>query len=469
MSKEKITSQEIIDLIAQKASISKRAADEFLKMLISTIEESLIAGDNVKIQHFGTFKLQWNEPRKSVDVNTGQEIIIDGYNKVTFVPESSFKELINEPFAFLEAVVMDESSESEALFNEDEPSDPLRTLTEQADEIKNLLSEIQAMSSSQTFNESSIEQQELTNDLIIVDEIQWSKINTDSKSETDEGIAPVDMDETSELPSINDIEIVIDESDNDAFISPTDSFSNEMISESVESTKIQEPECIDSTSNPEISSIQHSKADEQVPVQRFANRVMPLKRRKTLRRVIISTILILLLSGFGSYFAFSSFEFWVDSEIQQTYTVFATNKTNFSMTAMLNTVTNWFKPTSKVKSHSSVKSQHIVHKINNIQKSKVSVDSLQLLFDQPRVYTEFIATERIHSGNRLTLISKRYYGSKDFWVYIYEANMNHISDPDKIPEGTLIQIPKLNPLLIDISNPRCIAKAKELHDLYVKK
>lgn len=470
MSKDKITSQEIIDLIAQKASISKRAADEFLKMLISTIEEALMAGDNVKIQHFGTFKLQWNEPRKSIDVNTGQEIIIEGYNKVTFVPESSLKELINEPFAFLEAVALDGSTESEALLNQDELLDPLRTLTEQADEIKNLLSEIQAMSSPQPFNESNDEPQELTDDLIIDDEIEWSKINTDRLNETDKLIASDELNESFDVQSFSDIEIVIDESESDASISSTDSLSTELTSELVESTKINEPECIDSTSNPVISSIQQSKADEQqVPVQRFATKVMPLRRRKTIRWVVISTVLILLLSGFGSYFAFSSFEFWVDSEIQQTYTAFTANKSNFSMTAMLNTVTNWFKPASQVKNHVSIKSQHIVHKINNIPKAKVAVDSLQLLFDQPRVYTEFIASERIHSGNRLTLISKRYYGSKDFWVYIYEANMNHISNPDKIPEGTLIQIPKLNPLLINISNPRCIAKAKELHDLYVKK
>jgi nucleoid DNA-binding protein len=379
MSKEKITSQEIIDLIAQKASISKRSADEFLKMLITTIEESLIKGESVKIQYFGTFKLQWNEPRKSVDVNTGQEIIIEGYNKVTFVPESSFKELINEPFAFLEAVVMDETSESEALYNQDEPLDPLRTLTEQADEIKNLLSEIQAMSSPQTINETNNEQLELPVDLIIDDEIEWSKIDTDEKSKTEEVVASDEIDETPDLLTLNDIEILIDESDSDELISPdelitsTDSFSTEIISDSVESNRIDEPKGIESTQHTVIPSTQQSKTDEYAPVQRFVNKVKPLKRRKTIRWVVISTILILLLSGFGSYFAFSSFEFWVDSEIQQTYTAFATNKTNFSMTAMLNTVTNWFKPASKIKIKSPIITEPVVNKINNISKDRKSV------------------------------------------------------------------------------------------------
>jgi hypothetical protein len=96
------------------------------------------------------------------------------------------------------------------------------------------------------------------------------------------------------------------------------------------------------------------------------------------------------------------------------------------------------------------------------------VDSLQLLFDNPRVYTEFIASERIKFGSRLTLISRRYYGSKDFWVYIYEANKEKIPNPDQIAQGTLIRIPRLDARLIDVSNPRCLTKAKELNDLYVK-
>ncbi|MFT3754023.1 MAG: hypothetical protein QM800_14480 [Paludibacter sp.] len=101
--------------------------------------------------------------------------------------------------------------------------------------------------------------------------------------------------------------------------------------------------------------------------------------------------------------------------------------------------------------------------------AKEPVDSLQLLFDNPRVYNEFIGTEQINAGSRLTIMSKKYYGSKDFWVYIYEANKERIQNPDNIEMGTLIRIPKLDPRLIDASNPRCVEKALELHDKYVKK
>ena len=71
-------------------------------------------------------------------------------------------------------------------------------------------------------------------------------------------------------------------------------------------------------------------------------------------------------------------------------------------------------------------------------------------------------------GSRLTLISKKYYGARDFWVYIYEANKDIIPNPDIVPKGTMIRVPKLPASLIDANDPACMEKAKALHDLYVK-
>jgi len=94
MNKDKISSQEIIDQVASQLRVSKRQSEEFLKEMVVTIEEALLAGESVKIKNFGTFKLQWNEPRKSVNVQTGEEIILDGYNKVTFIPDVKLKDIV---------------------------------------------------------------------------------------------------------------------------------------------------------------------------------------------------------------------------------------------------------------------------------------------------------------------------------------------------------------------------------------
>jgi hypothetical protein len=101
--------------------------------------------------------------------------------------------------------------------------------------------------------------------------------------------------------------------------------------------------------------------------------------------------------------------------------------------------------------------------------AKPKVDSVKVLLENPRTYKEYIGTEKIEGGSRLTLMAEKYYGHKDFWVYIYEANKNNIKNPDKIAAGTVVKIPKLDKRLIDKNDPRCLKKARELHDLYVGK
>lgn len=59
------------------------------------------------------------------------------------------------------------------------------------------------------------------------------------------------------------------------------------------------------------------------------------------------------------------------------------------------------------------------------------------------VYQQFIATEEIREGSRLTWLAYRYYGNKDLWVYIYDANKDHLGNPNEIRVGTPIRIPRL--------------------------
>ena len=421
MNKEKISSQEIIDLIASKALISKRAAEEFIKMMIATIEESLLAGDVVKIKNFGTFKLQWNEHRKSVNVQTGEEIILDGYHKVTFIPEASLKDLVNEPFAHLEPVQLDDESNfviSEK--KENEVLDPLRIFTEQASEIKDILSEIQALSvsSKPVASEEQVKDQEQTGI-----EFEVSKTNE---------------------PIILDKEKVIEQA-----IEPTEIISEEPVLIEQEETQI-------------ISEL----TDDKIETSSF------LENAKSKNRKIWFLVLIILLllagTGSGLYFLYPPAKDFTDSTYLKNKKTILKMSEGVSITDMLNTISSWFTPETK---QTPIPETIFIPKDTSAMDSvteKPQIDSLQYLFDNPRIYREYLGSERINPGSRLTIISKRYYGNKIFWVYIYEANKDHIPNPDNIPVGTLIRIPKVDSKLIDSTNPRCIQKAKELHDIYVE-
>ena len=111
--------------------------------------------------------------------------------------------------------------------------------------------------------------------------------------------------------------------------------------------------------------------------------------------------------------------------------------------------------------------------IENVVDSKVDASSdiynsqFPDFFNYPREYTQFIDVVTINEGSRLTYISLKQYGHKDFWVYIYEANRDVITNPNSIKVGVKLRIPKLAPELIDANNQQCIDYARYLHDIYV--
>ncbi len=105
----KITFPELVDIVAAKAGTTKRMSELFLKELFATITQALDQGESVKVKGLGTFKLTAVSERKSVDVNTGEEISIPGHNKLTFVPDKALAEAINQPFAHFETIVLDDS------------------------------------------------------------------------------------------------------------------------------------------------------------------------------------------------------------------------------------------------------------------------------------------------------------------------------------------------------------------------
>ena len=70
-------------------------------------------------------------------------------------------------------------------------------------------------------------------------------------------------------------------------------------------------------------------------------------------------------------------------------------------------------------------------------------------------------------SGRLTILAQKYYGEESYWVYIYESNRDRYPNPNSIEVGSLIYIPALDSLLIDVSNPLTIEYAKSLQKEYI--
>ena len=93
---EKLIWTELRRIVASRAGVSEKEANTFLNALYAEIVEALKTDKQVKINGLGIFKLQAVAPRKSVNVTTGETIILEGYNKVAFVPEAGVRELIEK-------------------------------------------------------------------------------------------------------------------------------------------------------------------------------------------------------------------------------------------------------------------------------------------------------------------------------------------------------------------------------------
>ena len=104
----KIFMTELADMLAQKAGISKREAQQFLTDFVETIQDGVNADKLVKIKGLGTFKVIDVDARESVNVNTGERVTIDSHQKLTFTPDTAMKELVNKPFSQFETVVLNE-------------------------------------------------------------------------------------------------------------------------------------------------------------------------------------------------------------------------------------------------------------------------------------------------------------------------------------------------------------------------
>ena len=111
--------------LSEKYGLSLSDASDFIGAMFDVVNEELDDTDSsVKIKGFGTFKVSAVSARASVDVNTGERIIIDGRNKISFTPEVLLRDRVNRPFVQFETVVLNDGVDFSEIDNEmDELSD----------------------------------------------------------------------------------------------------------------------------------------------------------------------------------------------------------------------------------------------------------------------------------------------------------------------------------------------------------
>ncbi len=412
MAADKLYWNELRRAVIERTDATEQEANAFLNALIEQIIEALKTEKQVRINGLGIFRLQEMQPRKSVNIATGEEIVIDGYNKVVFAPEASVREMIgNNPTPT--ATPHPKASKKKKDTSDNEELTPIQKLGQQADEIVDLLTDLGqkpntgAMSPIETSTEKEAEEVEEEKAAIVPAEEETPIEPTPEKETQGESVATPQPTEgkTEEQPAKP-------QSDKEEKEMPV---TEEM--KAVEEEK-KEP-------------IKEEKQEEPAAEKKKLEKTK--RKFHFFRDTLICVICLLMVLVCGYFFGRNALSNWVESLGQKSAPA----------------------DTTPVIAPALIIEEKQVEEVITEDASAVAnayKDSVLEVSNKEIIYSEYLATEQINEGSRLTWLAYRYYGNKALWVYIYDANKDHLTDPNHIQVGTSIRIPKLTALQQDTTN-----------------
>lgn len=404
---EKITIQDLANVLANKHSMEKKDAEQFIKGMFELVEEALSTEKYVKVKGLGVFKLTDVESRESINVNTGERIEIQGHTKISFTPDNSIKELINKPFSHFETVILNEGVELEET-NEESQTPTISESSETTDIIEKVV------------EESTIDIQQTT--IEIIDTKTEEEVIAEEKEEA------VVVTEATDTP-----EYKVEESSSDTYIETSDVIDDELKND--EKGEFEIDESIDEpneqamANNEEIISETSVNEEGETPQEQE-------EEEKTNKSLILITILLILIIIGGAYWLFGSSDSDEESPTIENTEVSIENTD--SPIDNISTQPEQVKTEPDIQEVKSNKEDNIVSVI-----SDEKVASIGDTLDYRIVGTK--TTHILQSGETIIKVALKYYGAKNYWPYIAKHNEKTIKNANNVPKGTKLLIPELAP------------------------
>ena len=421
---EKITLQDIVNLLCEKQGISPKEAETFVRAMFDLIEEALANEKYVKIKGLGTFKLTEVNSRESVHVNTGERIEIQGHSKVSFTPDTSMKELINKPFSHFETVVLNEGVELEDTIVENETPEATE-ITETVVAIEeSVMAPIEDVTPTEepVIDEPIIETpttEEPSNDEPVTEEVIVEEVVVEESI-----IEQPNMEEsTQEEP-----ETIVEEShiEADAPIIEESIIvevqSQCPVEETIVTTEIETPEAKEETEEEKPISIEEK---EEAPACLLNPQDEEKNSYRILWGVIIALVLIIL---FGFYWLFMRPD--------------TSNNEAVPTTSIPEEVVEPIVVEEEKQVEDTLEIVQYV-KLSSEELRNERVPSLADTLDYQIIGTKEEYT--LQKGETIIRASVKFFGTKKYWPYIVKHNMDTLKDPDNIPAGAHIKIPVLTP------------------------
>ncbi len=486
---KKVLIQDLADGLVLRRGLPKKDADVFVRSVFEIIGEYLQTDKIVKVKGLGTFKLVTVDSRESVDVNTGERIVIKEYTKINFTPDPVLRDAVNKPFAQFETVVLYEGTDIADMermdipdLSEDNEAENISDVNEEADEADEMvLSESEEVLSGeekdmQAKGHHGID--EVSIETAAIDETGAVDIQDGENENTDTEATVNSIEEYSDVVEEveNKAEAVSENVDEKSDTSVDDETEDERVSSLRQNTEneikaepisaVQEEvlpegkkeESHKNNSNVDVHHVEKVHvATQQIEVQKVEHQtvenqhiVQMAPEHHGRRRVYLTpwmmffvVLLVLLLMAISYYIGYHHLFYGNQPKVVKQPVVVhpvPLKKDTVQISKEQDSL--------KVDSGSIRKVQvpeGMPEKTNKV-KAK-SEDTQKVSVEYPQVKNgayEIVGTQeehRMRSGETLRGLALRYYGSKDFTVYL--VVYNKIANPDLVPEGMLLKIPKL--------------------------
>ena len=414
---ERLTIQDLTDLLAAKHSMTKKDAEAFVKEFFLLIEQALESENTVKVKGLGTFKLIDVDSRESVNVNTGERFQIKGHTKVSFSPDANLRDTINKPFAHFETVVLNENT-----VLEDTPIEETEEEESGEEVIPTVIPE-------------SIEPQ------------------SQPKEEEKEEMSLTEIQPIVEPRSIEPQSVVVEPK-----TVPVEK------KEIITAEEIIEQELLRANLKPESTIVrsQEGKSEmakgaevAQTAIQPTPQKNIPdssVKEKSPVPYLITIIILVLLLCGgvvlfiyYPDLFSSSSDKNALDMppvttqpvkpEVQLSDTIEQDSVKDIKPETPKTSITPTPVVPQKKEAVTPAKTENKV--IRQQPSTSVYLDSASYKITGTKTKYTF------KEGETLTRVSLRFYGTKAMWPYIVKHNPDVIKNPNNVPYGTTIKIPEL--------------------------
>lgn len=421
---EKLTLQYLIEALTKRHQMDPKDADAFVKAFFELIRRALERDKYIKVKGLGTFKRIETDSRGSDEEESEERTGTQGRSRITFTPDVAMRDSINKPFAHFETVILNEHTHFEDM---DEEGERL---------------------SDESIEQTSPDDASLTEPETPVSEENHEENHLSDVQGTEEEKLPVVDKEESQNADIPQIESSVEA--DDASQSETH---EEPVSQEAEKKEVV-PEVVPATEH-------GSQSLSEIPLDSSDKKIQKEERSKLPWCMYATILLVGVLIGGGIIWALLSGRRYIPEALLRE--LISEKKVNNAILLPKSTEkketldTLAAMETVQADSVGRQKPVHVtlptvssaapvVKAPAPVKDEKPQAVKRETLADTMEyTITGTMDTYTLQNGESLVKVALKYYGNKKLWPYIVRHNRKVIKNPDNVPVGTVLQIPKLSP------------------------